>query len=164
MNKHERLFQLLGGEFNKDKISYIHMCPKSNILLKLRNGQEIKKIPPNEAYFFGSTLIEVGDAGRDKRMEKLKVLLNGMQDISFMSNKDMMITHMGHFTPSIGHGLLIGDIIVEILKIERQCRIEMKAKMGYPTTFPIRGIKNSKIMGGVGIMELNDIQVQRRIN
>ena len=97
-------------------------------------------------------------------MEKLNVLLNGMRDVSFMSNKDMMITHSGHFTPSIRHRLLTGEIINEMLKIERKGRIEMKAKMGYLSTFPTGGIKNKKIMGGVGIMELNDIQVQRRIN
>ena len=56
-------------------------------------------------------------------MDKLKVLSNGMKKVSFMSNRDMMITHSGHFTPSIGHVLLTGDITNEILKIERQCRI-----------------------------------------
>lgn len=114
INKHERLFQLLGGEYNKDKINYIYICPKSNIPLKLRNGYEIKKISPNEAYFLDSALTEDGNVGRDKRTEKLKVLLNGMKDVSFLSNKDVMINQVGHFTPSIGYGLLTGDITVDI--------------------------------------------------
>lgn len=84
MHKYERVFQLLGGECNKDRINYIYVCPTSRNPLKLSNGQVIKKTSPNEAHFLGRTLTEDGDTGRDKRMEKIKVLLNSIKmSVSF---------------------------------------------------------------------------------
>ena len=39
-----------------------------------------------------------------------------------------------------------------------------ESKDGVSVNFSNKRDKNNKIMGGVGIMELNDMQVQRRIN
>ena len=43
-------------------------------------------------------------------------------------------------------------------------KIEMKAKMGHSKSFPARGTKSNEAMGGIGLLDLADLQTQRRTN
>ena len=134
--RHEKIFNLIGGECNQDKIDCTHLLPPSDKALRLRKNAAIKRIHPNEAFFLGSALMEERGKGRMSWIEKLNALYNGVQDTSCISNKEMIIAQAGHFFPSIGHSLFTGDLTNGMLKWERRVRTTMKAKMGHSKSFP----------------------------
>lgn len=106
LHSHQQSFRSLGGCYNNTKLKHVHANPSTLEGLKKIEGNQIEKVEANDCFYLGNALADNSCVGKEKLLKKTKIMKEGMNERSFITIRDMMITCDLHFTPDASRSSL----------------------------------------------------------